>query len=249
MVNDNDTVTKKSSTENDSLLGLLEGFQESLIRRFSKPDKGVEPVVFEFTEDKALLHQYHLLREDIFWSNATHLEEKNSDEIYDKISEVLVARRGRQVIGACRLTFREGDEKFLLPMETETFQIRDALPELPLDKERHAVISKFAILEEHRAYDILYGLCKILFDRVIATDTYYVFARAETYALGRNWRLIANSFGAKHTQICNDVDVPENPNVPGVKRYLTYSDLSDLCQHTHPRVPIPRKRELSLIED
>ncbi len=239
-----ETIANENSKDN----AFLETAQDRLINRFKRQVRENEPVVFEFTNDKELMHQYYLLREQMFWRNAKYLDEKGIDDVYDKISEILVARRGNQVIGACRLTFREADEEFLLPMETETFKLRNLFPNLPLDKERHAVISKFAILEEHRAHEILYGLCKILFDRVISYDAYYVFARAENYALGRNWRLIANSFGARHTKICEDIAVSENPNVPGVRRYLTFSDLSDLCQSVRPRVPVPTVRKLELVD-
>ena len=201
--------------------GILESMQDALIRRFSKVAPQPEPVVFEFTSDRAMLHQYYRLRDQIFGRDVTHSDGSGGADIHDKISEIL-------------------------PMETEEFKLRDIFPNLPLHKERHAAISKFAILEEHRQQDILHGLCKLMFDRVIASDTHYVFSRT-TRILARNWRMIANSFGATHTRICDEIDVPPIPNFDE-KPYLVMSDLSALCQQEFPRIQIPAARKLELID-
>lgn len=224
---------------------ILESMQDALLRRFGKLPKTPEPVVFEFTTDKAMLHQYYRLRDQFFGRDLEHSDGSGGADIHDKISEILIARRGNLLVGACRLTIREGDESFLLPMETDDFKLRDAFPNLPLDKERHASISKFAILEEHRQLDILQGLCKLMYDRVIATDTRYIFVRT-TRILARNWRMIANSFGANHTKICYDVAVPPIPNFDE-QAYLVMSDITDLCNQAHPRIPVPRERKLELV--
>jgi hypothetical protein len=222
----------------------LEDAQGYLIHRFSKIPKPQEPLVLEFTTDKALLHQYYLLRNQMIgrYINAPIV----TDDVYDKISEILVARRGNAVIGGCRLTIREGDESFLLPMEHENFQLRDKFSDLPLNKERHGIISKFVILEEHRGDETLYGLSKIMFDKVVSLDTRYIFS-CTSYVLARNWRKIANILGAKTTRICEDVEVPENPNFPAQKPYFIFSDMTELCQKRFPRITIPTARRLELV--
>ena len=238
--------TSEGATEKEEKLGKLESVQDAMIRRFNRTFKQPEPVVFEFTDDKALLHQYYRLRDQAFGRDIASSDGSGGADVYDKISDILVARRGKLVIGACRVTFREGDESFLLPMEDEDFQLRNIFPDLPLAKERHAVFSKFAILEEHRQQDILHGLCKIMYDKVVSTDTHYVFVRT-TSVLARNRRMIANSFGAKHTRICTEVTPPPIPNFDE-KAYLVMSDLTELCQIEFPRMPVPTKRELKLVE-
>jgi len=235
-------------SEKNQSQGVLEAVQDALIKRFTRNAKQPEPVVFEFTNDKGLLHQYYRLRDQMFGGGRSFNENESQQDIHDKISEILVARRGRLVIGACRLTVREGDETFMLPMEEDHFKLRELFPDLPLAKERHGVISKFAILEEHNARDILYGLCKIMYDKVIMSDIHYLFARGRNYVLARNWRLIANSFGATHTRICEEINMPDDPNFPGEKPYLTFSNLADLCLKEFPRVPVPTERKLKLIE-
>lgn len=239
---------KKNIKTKKSPQAILEAVQDSVIRRFTRSSQETKPVVFEFTEDPAMLHQYYILRDQIFGRDMGFSDDAGGADLHDKISEILIARRGNQVIGACRLTVREGDESMLLPMETESFKLRKLFPDLPLNKERHGVLSKFAILEEHNQREILLGLCQLMYDKVIASDIHYLFARATNFALARNWRLIANRHGAKHTRICEEIDVPDNPNFPGEKQYITFSDLSDLCLERFPRVPIPTERKLELVE-
>ena len=70
---------------------------------------------------------------------------------------------------------------------------------------------------------------------------------APATVLARNWRMIANSFGAKHTRICNEVETPPIPNFDE-KSYLVMSDLTELCQVEHPRIKVPTERKLELVE-
>ena len=240
------TDKQSEDIQSESSTGFLESIQDTLIKRFSKASKQPEPIVFEFTNDLALLHQYYRLRDQTFGCDVSVTDGSGGADVYDKISEILVARRGKLLIGACRVTFREGDESFLLPMEEEDFKLRNVFPNLPLNKERHAIFSKFAILEEHRQMEIMLGLSKILYEKVVATDTRYVFVRT-TSVLARNWRMIANSFGAKHTRICTEVDTPPIPNFDE-KSYLVMSDLTELCQLEHPRMPVPTERKLELVD-
>jgi hypothetical protein len=59
--------------------------------------------------------------------------------------------------------------------------------------------------------------------------------------------MIANSFGAEHTRICHEVDVPPIPNFDE-KAILVMSDLSDICQKLHPKIIPPKARKLELAE-
>ncbi|MGE0754501.1 MAG: hypothetical protein AB7L92_05010 [Alphaproteobacteria bacterium] len=205
----------------------LEALQEAVLNRVTKPYRGQEPVVYEFTQDRALLHQYYRLRE-VMYQRMYHAKDlKAEEDLHDKLSHILIARRGNLCLGGCRLTIREGDEMWDLPMETTDFKLRRIFSNLPLLRERHGEISRFAIMEDCGDEDIFRGLCKVMYDKVVDSEIHYLFAKS-TLALARNWRLIANSFGVKGTRICNEVTVPENPVHPGLKWYVTASNLSSL---------------------
>lgn len=218
--------TPSLQNQNDQSANILEEFQDMLIRRFGKLPKQPEPTVYEFTDDKALLHQYFVLREKMLGTDKFLPKNTLPQDIHDKISNILIARRGKLCIGGARLTIREGDETFPLPMETDEFKLRELFPHLPLDKVKHAVGSKFAILDNEKNHEILYALCKIMYEKVVAEGVEYYFVRATNLALARNWRLIFNTMRPNSTRICNEIDVPDSPMFPGAKQYLVFSNLS-----------------------
>lgn len=225
----------------------LENAQEYLAHRFGRPQKQKDPVVFQFTTDKALLHQYYLLRDQMFKRFIKDYSGDTGADIYDKISEILVAVRGNLVIGGCRVTVREGDENFLLPMETKDFKIKEHFPELPLNTERHCVVSKFAILEEHKENELLYGLCKAVFNKTVSLGVHYGFA-CTRYELARNWRRIATIMGATKTKICEEIEVPESNSFPGQRLYMVYSDLSEFFRKDGSVVQMRAERKLELVD-
>jgi hypothetical protein len=221
--------------------GMLENLQDMVIRRFSRTPKPLEPVVYEFTDDKALLHQYYIMRERMLGTDKYLPRGVLPQDIHDKVSHILIARRDKLCIGGARLTIREGDETFPLPMESDEFKLRDIFPHLPLDTEKHAVISKFAILDDQKNAEILYALCKIMYRRMLKNDVRFLFIRATNIALARNWRLISNTLRPQSTRICSEIDVPDSPMYPGEKQHLVFTDLTGPAQ-------IPTKVDLQLVE-
>lgn len=213
-------------SDNSKPRNFLEALQDKLIKRYSKPYGDDEPIVYEFTQDVALLHQYHHLRE-VMYKKVHHIEFDGSEDLYDKLSHVLIARRGKLCLGGCRLTIREADETWKLPLETQGFHLRNTFPDTPLGKVRHGEISRFAIMEDSGTEDIFYGLCKVMHEKVLQSKIHYLFAKSP-YVLARNWRMVANSFGVKTTRICNEITLPVDPDLPEFKWYIILSDLSSL---------------------
>ena len=198
----------------------MEGLQESVVRKFKRAEKDKEPIVYEFTDDPALLHQYYRLR-DLMYRKVHNLKEfEGGEDVYDKISHILIARRGRLCVGGCRLTIREPDENFLLPMETEEYKLRDVYPSLDLDMYRHAEASRFAIMEGFSEREVMYSLSKIICDKCFLEGMQYCFAKSP-YTLARNWRLIGNKVLGVKTSILPDDHIPANPLYPEIKWYIT----------------------------
>lgn len=214
-------------SDNSKPKNFFEVLQNAVINRYTKSFGGNEPVVYEFTQDRAMIHQYHVLLETMYRRTYDAYEFRADNDVYDKLSYILVARRGKLCLGGCRLTVREADEMWNLPLETEEFKLREIFPLMPLGKQKHGEISRFAIMEDCGGEDIFYGLCKVMYEKVISLELKYLFAKS-TYVLARNWRLIANSFGVKTTKICDGLDVPDHPSIPDQKWYITASDLSKL---------------------
>jgi hypothetical protein len=243
--------------DNSKPKSFLEALQSAIINRVVKPYNKNEPVIYEFTQDRGLLYQYYLLRQAMYRKMFSSDNFDGGEDLHDKLSHILIARRGNLCLGGCRLTIREYDEMWALPMESEHFKVRELFPELPLGRVRHAEISRFAVMEDSGDKDIFYGLCKVMYDKVIDSNIHYLFAKS-TLVLARNWRLVANSFGVKTTKICNDLKIPEIPIHPtidaDVKWYVTMSDMSSYCHDELPqpkvemRKPASEKAHLSLVD-
>lgn len=201
---------------------LLEELQASLVQRFSRAPLAPDPVVYEFTNDRALLHQYYRLRESMY-RKVFHTDKfVGAEDVHDKISHILIARRGKLVVGGCRLTIREADEDFLLPMESQEFRLRDMFSSLPLNKVRHGEISRFAVIDEDEDHlDIMLVLSQLIIEKCVDSDLNFVFLKS-SLPMARHWRkIIQTHCGQSGVRIRTDIAVPENPIHPEVKWYIT----------------------------
>jgi hypothetical protein len=219
-------VMPKPTPSDEKPKNLLEEQQSSFISRFSRPARQPEPVVYEFTNDRALLHQYYRIRE-VMYRKVFHTDKfVGQEDVHDKISHILIARRGKLCIGGCRLIIRDGDEDFLLPMETPDFKLREVFPNLPLKKVRHGEISRLAILDDDdNKLEVMHSLCRLAVEKSIASGLGYIFVKSAA-SMARNWRKIGQtSCGLKNVRICTEIEVPENPIHPGVDWYVILGTL------------------------
>ena len=218
-------VLQKDDSES---LNFLSTLQSIATKRSLKPYAKGEAVTYELTQDPALLHQYYKLRETVYRKSFSLKDFDGGEDFYDKISHILIARRGNLCLGGCRLTIREGDETWLLPTEVDEYIFRDLFPDFGLDRVKHGEISRFVVMEDSGDDDIYYGLCKAMYDIVTASNIHYLFV-SSTYSMARNWRFIANNFGVRTTKIVDGIHPPDKVLGEDIKWYLTLSDLTSFC--------------------
>ena len=224
-----DQISQTTSTDDSESLNFLTTLQSIATKHELNPYAKGEEVIYEFTHDPALLHQYYNLRETVYRKSFGLKDFDGGEDFYDKLSHILIARRGNLCLGGCRLTIREGDEAWLLPTEVDEYIFRDLFPDFELDSVRHGEISRFVIMEDSgKDDDIFYGLCKAMYERVVISDINYLFA-SSTYSMARNWRFIANNFGVRTTKIMNGIHPPDKVLGEDIKWYLTVSDLTSFC--------------------
>lgn len=228
----------------------LEALQVAITNRVENPYSKNAPVVFEFTQDAGLLHQYYGLRQRMYRNIFGGDDAEGAEDMHDKLSHILIARRGNLCLGGCRLTVREQDEMWSLPMESEQFKLREVFADLPLSRVRHGEVSRFAVMEDCGEDDIFEGLCKMVYAKVADSNIPYVFAKL-TLPEARSWRTAANSFGVKTTRICNALEVPEMLVHPTADAYMkwcvTVSDMSSYCED-ESGVAAAKPAGLSLVE-
>lgn len=236
--------TKKSRLP----LRLAEELYENLQRRFQRVPRAADPVVYEFTDDRALLHQYYRLRE-LMYRKIHHTGKfSGKEDVHDKIAHILIARRGKLVVGGCRLIVREGDEDFLLPMEQDEFTVRGAFPHCPLSSVRHGEISRFAVMDDDPdKLEIMLALSKLIIEKCLVADLAYAFLKAPGMLMARNWRKIGQAHcGLDEMRICTEIKVPEDADYPEIRWTIVEIPLpasrilaASLTTHSPERFTLP----------
>ena len=220
----NKTATEKVNLAIYPHMPHMELSEEYLTRRFSRPSKRLEHVVYEMTRDSGLLHQYHLLRKEMFISVWGLKNFPSTKDLYDDVSDVMIARVGNHCIAGCRLTFSNPGERMALPMEKEGLSLEKLLPNLALADERYVEISRMAILPDFQNSLVMLELSRQLLKRGAEKKARYAFTLAPV-PLARNYRKAAHLFGLKW-QILNDIEIPDREEYEGIKMVLSMLDLA-----------------------
>ncbi len=175
-----------------------------------------EPFTYEFTRDHALLYQFRLLC--------------GTQDEFDDASQFLIARRGRLVLGGCRLTVHVPGEGADLPMESGGFQLAQTLKDFDLAHNTYAEISRVVIaasVEDSLQREIMLELVAGMVERMMELNVRYMFCKS-TRAYARSWRMVAYSIGLNSHRIYTEISVPSDPVAPGVDCVLTYLELPAL---------------------
>ena len=134
-------------------------------------------IVYRLTKDESLLQQYHELRH-LSYHNDKYMKghfQKGLPDKYDELSEVIVAVKGKEVIGGSRLTMSSPDVPILLPSESETLTFQDMLPDIDLDQSTYGEMHRFVIAKDHRIPEIIVGLLYHSFKRMAEKSWDYLF--------------------------------------------------------------------------
>jgi hypothetical protein len=194
--------------------------EDYLARRFSRPSKKLEHVVYEVARDAGLLHQYYLLREEMFLNIRDAKRATGVKDDHDDHSEVVVARISNHCIAGGRLTFTKARKA--LPMEQDRFSLVGYLPELR--DTTYVEISRIAILPEFQNSLLMLELCRQLIKRCMEKKARYIVMLAPM-PLAVNYRKAAQLFGLKWS-IRNDITVPGSEDVLCVLDLAPASDKS-----------------------
>ncbi len=197
---------------------------EYLTRRFSRLAKKPQKIVYEFTRDPGLLHQYFHLREDMFISVWGLKKFCGQHEIFDDISDILIARRGRQCIAGGRLTISTPEARKMLPLEKVDFMLADLFPELDLHECTYGEFSRLAILPEFRGGAVFPEIARRFIKRAIDQGVEYAFNIAPQ-PLARSYRQAVQLFGLSWS-VRHDIPVPDREEYEGIKMVMSVMDLT-----------------------
>jgi len=209
--------------------------EEYLTKRFSRPAKSPEKIVYEFTNDIGYLHQYYRLRTEMFIGAYGLKHFSGAKDEFDDCSDVMVARIGNHVIGGCRLSFSTPKDRKHLPMEKHDFVIEDQFSDVPLFDLKYAEISRMAILPEFQNSLVMLELSRQLFKYAAQNKARFVFTLAPV-ASAHDYRKMANLFGL-NSKSRNDIDVADREEYQGIKMALSVIDLTSVYS------PVPKAKQ------
>lgn len=202
-------------------------FPESrLTRRALRSVSPLPEVEYEFTQDVGLLHQYFLMREAMFISVWGLKNFSGLHDRFDDVSEIMVARRGKQVLAGGRITVSAPSRRQLLPMEGADLSLASAFPDLDLANHTYCEFSRLAILPEFRSGQTFPEVARRFIRRAVAEGVDYAFNMAPV-PLARSYRQAMLNFGLKW-QVRQDVQVPEREEFEGIKMVLSVMNLTHL---------------------
>ena len=199
-----------------------------LSRRISRTMKAAEPIVYEFTKDKGYLHQYYILREQMYtqvWDLKGFVAQEDE---FDRRSHILIARKGNQVIGGARLTIKNPRQNNLLPMEGEDFKISELFPWFNCDVLSVSECSRLAVLPEFRKDYVTSNILLRLTQKSIANGAPYSAGIAPV-PQARSYRNIFREIGAEF-KILSDIKTPEREEYEGIMMRVFFVDATAM-QH------------------
>jgi hypothetical protein len=194
--------------------------EERLVARYSR--KALDPLVFEFTRDEGLLHQYYRMRADAFNGILGYTEPPMAGSEHDRNGHIMVVRAGNFCVGGIRLNIKTPRKPNLLPMEKEDFRLENYFPYLRDKEMSYGQVGYVVLLPEFRYGDVLHAMVKRVFSKALSMNVAVLFATCTMLNM-RRYKIDCVTNGWKNTIVHNDIELPACVHVGGIKRYLASS--------------------------
>lgn len=195
-----------------------------LTRRFGRAPRGSSNVVYEFTTDAGYLHQYFMMREEMFIRAWGLKQFSGKHDAFDDSGMIMVARQGLQCVGGGRLNISSPENRTILPMEKDDLCLKELFPELDLQDTTYGEFSRLAILPEFQASNVFPEIARRFIQKAVANGVEYAFNIAPE-KLARHYQRVVQSFGMKW-EVCHHVAVPQRDEYEGIRMAISVMDLS-----------------------
>jgi predicted GNAT family N-acyltransferase len=203
--------------------------EEALALRYGKARREQTELVFEFTRDPALLHQYHHIYEQQFKAVHKANRYRSTLDEHDRRSHFLVVRQGKQCVGGARLSIKTPRQPDLLPIEINGFRLEAHFPELGQKELRYAQIGRFCLLPDFRGGTATQLMLWHLYRKSVALGMDVVFGTAPLL----NARVYMQNFiamGLKQAKVHFDINLPDYPMCEEIKFYLISLAIDKLAE-------------------
>ncbi len=206
--------------QESAITGLLAGLcmeEQVMATRYMRAPKLWRETVYEFTRDAGYLHQYYLLRKNTYPLALGLGSAGVAEDKFDKLSHILIGRRGNQVVAGCRLTMSSPRKTVQLPMEDEGVALTEMLGDLSIAHKKYAelsgLVSSSFDMQDQYIQPLLRNVCR----KLAAYNVEYLVGRvalSKAHVYRRNF----NALGVKMTLNAN-MALPVG-NDEEVKSYL-----------------------------
>lgn len=191
--------------------------EEALVRRYRRRQQ--PELVYEFTRDPGLLHQYYRIRADEYKAVYGFNNYPSTETKYDRNGHVIVARVGNFCVGGARIDIKTPRRPRLLPMEIEDFRLENHFTELRYKQVSYGQASGFALLPEFRGGDVSREIVKRGCSKAAALNLSVLFAVCPILN-SRLYKQDCKAIGLKDTKIHFDIELPVYPHLKEAKHYL-----------------------------
>ncbi len=197
--------------------------EDALKRRFSRLRPIKLELVYEFTKDPALLHQYHEIYEREFRTvhdaNSYHTVEDD----HDRRAHILVVRRGNFCVGGARINITSPRQPHPLPIEIGDFKIDDHFPQLRQKELSYGQLGRFCLLPEFRGGMITRMMFWHIHRKSVALGLSELFGTATKIGV-RSYKRDCRAIGLE-AKIHPDIELPTYPMCDEIKFFLISAQL------------------------
>jgi hypothetical protein len=182
-----------------------------------------EEVVLEFSNNLMFRQSYFNLREKCYRADLGLDGFFGGWDHYDTAGNVLIARKGEEVVGGVRIIENLPGGDTLLPLESEDFRLKNIYPDLGLETSAYCEFSRLAVERSsrvggHLAKDIIVEATR----EAKARGIRYLFA-VSTPLQARCYRKVFRALGHDYI-IDNSVEVPQKEIYGHLNMVLAYCD-------------------------
>lgn len=191
--------------------------EERLKARFGR--KIPPPLVFEFTRDPGLLHQYYRIRaqEYIAVHGLSGFPDAESEN--DRSGHILIARTGNFCVGGARVNTATPRNGRLLPLETDDFRLKRYFSYLDYKQISYCQVSGLALLSEFHGSAVTREIISRILDKAASLSMNMLFAACPIFN-ARLYKQACTLLGWKDPQIYYNIELPDDPTTEGIRLYL-----------------------------
>lgn len=204
----------------DAISGNSMTAEELLALRHKKKPYRNEPLTYEFTRDPELVSQYQSLYKSRC-KDVSSDEAIRSDDEYDRNSHILVARKGKLVIGGGRLYVSSPRNRRQLRMEEEnSFSLTSYFPELEGKQLSYGDFTRLVVLEDYRVEEVVQTIFLHILRKCMSVKVNIIYA-ISPLAYARYYRKVWQSLGQERSVIhSNYTFAPVPDDISQSTRYL-----------------------------